>query len=92
MVSHAVVSAAIAGSVLSIIATSLVFGITVSCLIARKKRQKDSFTSSASVIPPVEQSSAADVEYDVPLDLPELRSQHFDTQDNVAYVKRMSQA
>ena len=91
MVSHAVVSAAIAGSVLSIIATSLIFGITASCLIARKKRQKDSFTS-AGVNPPVEQSSAADVEYDVPLDLPELRSQHIDTQDNVAYGKRMSQA
>ena len=91
MVSHTVV-AAIAGSVLYIIATSLIFGITASCLIARKKRQKDSFTS-AGVNPPVEQSSAADVEYDVPLDLPELRSQHnIDTQDNVAYVKRMSQA
>ena len=88
MVSHAVVSAAIAGSVLC---TSLILGITASCQIANKRRQKHSFTS-AVVNPPVEQSSTTDVEYDVPLDLPELRSQHIDTQDNVAYVKRMSQA
>lgn len=85
------VSAAIAGSVLSIIATSLIFGITANCLIARKRGQKDAFTS-AGVNPPVEQSPAADVEYDVPLNLLELRSQHIDTQDNVAYVKSMIQA
>ena len=80
------ISAAIAGSVLSIIAT---FAITASCLIARKRGQKDSFTSTG-VNPPVAQSSAADGEYDFPLDLPELRSQHIDIQDNNAY-ESMSQ-
>ena len=36
------------------------------------------------------QSSAADGEYDFPFDLPELRSQHIDIQDNNAY-ESMSQ-
>ena len=92
--SHSVVSAAVASSLLSIGITSLIVGITASCLIARKRRQKHIFTSTGVINPTVEQSSAADREYiyDVPLDLPEMRSQHIDIQDNVAYVKSMSQA